>query len=165
MNNIEYAKSSMKYAKSYCNTLDIVAREKKYLLLTKGFPEKIILDFIKMIKKNNLTQFFALKDEKVIGWCDIRPKNIEGFDHIGELGIGLLPEFRHNGIGTTLLKLTIDDVKKNKKIEKIELGVFKSNKNAIKLFKKYGFVKEGERIKSRKIDGVYDNIILMGKEI
>ena len=36
---------------------------------------------------------------------------------------------------------------------------------AIKLFEKYGFIKEGERIKSKQIEGIYDNIILMGKEI
>ena len=128
MNNIGYVKSSKKYAKSYCKTLDIVAREGKYLLLTKGFPENVILDFIKMIEKNNLIHFFAIKDETVIGWCDIRPKNIEGFNHVGELGIGILPGFKHKGIGSALLKLAIEDVKKNKKIEKIELDVFNSNK-------------------------------------
>lgn len=165
LNLIEYVKASEKYAKSYCKTLDKVARERKYLATTKGFSEENILDFVKMIEKNNLSQFYALKDDRVIGWCDIIPKNFEGLNHVGVLGLGILPEFRNQGIGTNLLKLAEKHAKKNNKIEKVELEVFKSNKNAIKLFEKQGFKKEGERIKSRKLDGIYDNIVLMGKQI
>ncbi len=53
----------------------------------------------------------------------------------------------------------------NDYLEKVELEVFESNLPAVRFYKKMGFRVEGRRVKSRKLDGVYDNIILMGKFI
>lgn len=48
----------------------------------------------------------------MIGWCDIIPKNQEGFTHVGNLGIGLLAEYRHKGIGSVLLQKPLNMRKK-----------------------------------------------------
>ena len=44
----------------------------------------------------------------------------------------------------------------------MELEVFESNLPAVRLYMKMGFSVEGRRVKARKLEGVYDNIILMG---
>ena len=48
-------------------------------------------------------------------------------------------------------------------IEKIELQVFASNRPARALYRKFGFRQEGRRVRGRKLDGKYDDVILMGK--
>ncbi len=166
MDSIEYIKALLEYAASYCKAVDEVARERKYLASTRGFPEDSTINFVRNIVNNNLAQYYAVSKGKVIGWCDILPKsNFEGLTHVGTLGMGILSEYRHHGIGTKLIDLTLDHAKKYNRIEKVELEVYKSNINAISFYKKLGFMTEGERTKARKLDGCYDNNVLMGKEI
>jgi hypothetical protein len=64
-----------------------------------------------------------------------------------------------------LLERAIEHAKAINGIEKVELEVFESNENALKFYQKHGFFQEGRRVKSRKLDGQYDNIILMGRFI
>ena len=50
----------------------------------------------------------------------------------------------------------------NTGLERIELEVFASNTVAKKLCEKFGFHEEGRKRKARKLDGVYDDIVLFG---
>jgi len=52
---------------------------------------------------------------------------------------------------------------RRRRIEKIELQVYASNRPARALYRKFGFAQEGRRIRARKLDGKYDDGILMGK--
>ncbi|MCG9876179.1 MAG: GNAT family N-acetyltransferase [Leptospiraceae bacterium] len=162
MNEIKIIHANIKYAKSYCNAVDIVAKELKYLASTTGFPEETTIQFVEMIEKNNLSQYYAISNDIVIGWCDILPKSFEGLNHVGNLGMGIIPKFRKNGIGSLLIEKSLEHARDINKLEKIELELFKSNTSALHFYQKYGFQKEGERIRSRKLNGVYDNMILMG---
>jgi len=57
--DIRFEKASSKYAVSFCSAVDAVARERKYLAGTTGFPEDITREFVRNIEKNNLAQFYA----------------------------------------------------------------------------------------------------------
>jgi RimJ/RimL family protein N-acetyltransferase len=46
-------------------------------------------------------------------------------------------------------------------MERIELDVFASNKAAIALYLKLGFVTEGVKRRARKLDGEYDDNVFM----
>jgi hypothetical protein len=46
MNKMIYLRASEKYVKSYCSTLDTVAKERKYLAATTGFPEERSRSFV-----------------------------------------------------------------------------------------------------------------------
>jgi ribosomal protein S18 acetylase RimI-like enzyme len=162
---ITYIRAASKYAESFGKAMEGVARERKYLASTEGFPVEETKSFVKAIEKNNSAQFYALDGETVIGWCDILPKPFEGLRHVGTLGMGILSEYRRRGIGKKLLELTIEHAKTVNGMEKVELEVFKSNASAVRLYRKMGFKKEGERKRSRKLDGRYDDIVLMGKFI
>ncbi len=155
-------KMSSEYIGSYGRCVDSVARERKYLAAVEGFPPERTKEFVKKILDFDLPQYIAVRGDEVIGWCDILPKEFEGLSHAGRLGMGIKKEYRGRGIGSSLIGKTIEHAKRNG-LEKIELEVFESNKDAIRLYKKYGFFKEGRLKKSRKIDGRYDNVILMGK--
>jgi len=154
--------ATVDYAKSYCKSVDIVARERKYLGSTTGFPEESTVNFVKFIVENNHAQYYAIDKEIVAGWCDIIPKSYEGLTHVGVLGMGVLKEYRNQGLGSQLLEKTLAHAKTNG-LEKVELEVYESNTAAVNLYIKFGFEVEGKRIKSRKLDGCYDNIIQMGK--
>ena len=165
MENIEIKRATIDYAESYCNTVDKVARERKYLASTEGFPLESTIGFVKMIEDNNLAQFYAIKDDQVIGWCDILPKRFEGLRHVGNLGMGILDEYRGCGIGSKLLEYAVQHAQTFNGVEKIELEVFGSNTAAIKLYEKYEFIFEGKRENARKLDGDYDSVVLMGKQL
>lgn len=163
--NIQFVPANIDLAVSYNQTVDSIARERKYLAALTGFPVESSKGFIQMIVQNNFAQYYAVVENQVIGWCDIIPKSFEGLSHVGNLGMGLLPEYRGQGIGAQLFEMTQNHAKVFNHIEKLELEVFESNIHAIKLYEKLGFVFEGRRVKARKLDGVYDNILLMGKFI
>ena len=110
--------------------------------------------------ENNVPQFVALKGDEVIGWCDISPRRGEGFTHCGRLGMGVLKDYRRQGIGTKLMERAIIRAIELG-LERIELEVYSSNTPAINLYEKRGFNHEGAKRRARKLDGVYDDIIVM----
>jgi GNAT superfamily N-acetyltransferase len=50
----------------------------------------------------------ALVEEKIVGWCDVLPIDRPTRAHTGVLGIGVLAEFRGRGIGTALIRKTLE---------------------------------------------------------
>jgi ribosomal protein S18 acetylase RimI-like enzyme len=163
--DIRFERASERYAVSFCSAVDAVARERRYLASTTGFPEDITREFVRNIEKNNLAQFYALDGEMVVGWCDILPRQYEGFRHVGVLGMGVIALHRGKGIGKHLLWSALNHAKIVNGLEKVELEVFKSNTVAISMYESMGFIREGERINARKLDEQYDNVVLMGKRL
>jgi ribosomal protein S18 acetylase RimI-like enzyme len=155
-------KTTTEFAESYCKAVDTVARERKYLGSTTGFPLESTIEFVKFIESQNLSQYFAIENGEVVGWCDILPKSYEGLTHVGVLGMGVMKAYRGKGLGTQFLEKALEHAKMNG-IEKVELDVFETNAGAIALYQKMGFTVEGKRVKGRKLDGQYNNIVLMGK--
>jgi RimJ/RimL family protein N-acetyltransferase len=159
---IEIIYSNSQYIESYNKAVDLVARERKFLATVFGFPMEGSTWFVNHMIQNNYPQYFLLNKNDVIGWCDISPKEIPEFSHVGTLGMGILKEYRGKGYGKQMLLRTIEHAQTVSKLEKIELTVFESNEYAIRLYKNIGFKEEGRRIKARKIDNIYDNEIEMG---
>ena len=154
-------------AHAFWRAVDVVARERKYLIFTEGPPIEKTMAFVDEIFEKGWSQFYGVKDREVIGWCDILRYESEGFSHSGHLGVGVLPEYRGKGIGRRLMETTIADAF-SKGLERIELEVFSSNERAADLYRKLGFVEEGRKRRARFIDGEYaDNIVmgLLAKEI
>jgi ribosomal protein S18 acetylase RimI-like enzyme len=76
--------------------------------------------------------------------------------------MGLLAEARGRRVGSRLLRSAIARCRE-RGIEKIELQVLASNRPARALYRKFGFKQEGRRVRARKLDGKYDDVVLMGK--
>jgi len=140
--------------------LDSVARERKYLGFTQAAPmEETCKSLVEDIERG-VIRLIALDESKVVGWCHIRPDRWEGFTHAGWLGMGVLKEYRGQGIGSALLYQTLAEAK-NRCLERVELSVFASNLPAIHLYEKFKFEIEGRKQRARKLDGSYDDIIVM----
>lgn len=156
---IEY--SSIKLYNSYCEAVTSVCKEEKYLANTTGFSKEQTKSFVEKIISNNYSQFFAIENSQIVGWCDIIPKEQELHKHVGVLGIGLISTYRNKGIGTELMRRTIDHARLHG-IERIELEVYANNLVAQNLYKKFGFVIEGVKRKGKKINDEYEDVIMMG---
>ena len=84
-------------------------------------------------------QFVAIAAGEVVGWCDVTPKSRPIYAHIGVLGMGLLPQFRRQGIGSRLMARALSDARAFG-FSRVELTVYRSNANAIRLYEKAGFI-------------------------
>ena len=76
------------------------------------------------------------------------------------MGMGMLPAYRGAGLGRRLLKDTLDTARAIG-IERVELEVFASNESAIALYRKLGFAVEGIKKNARKLDGRYEDDVIM----
>jgi ribosomal protein S18 acetylase RimI-like enzyme len=158
--NVEIVPILERYIEGYHECLDSVARERRHIGMVQAPPLESFREFIlSLIDKGDL-QFVAMKEDEVVGWCNLSPQRGEGFTHVGILGMGVLKEFRRQGIGIRLMERTISEAKE-RGLERIELEVYASNTPAINLYEKWGFDCEGVKKKARKLDGVYDDIIVM----
>ena len=140
--------------------LDAVSRERKYLGSIEAPPLENTRKWLKNGIEQGEIRMIALDDASVVGWCDIEVPEREGFCHIGRLGMGILKDFRGQGLGRVLLEKTLA-IAKEQNLERIELEVYASNVSAIGLYKTFGFQLEGQKRKARKLDGSYDDIMVM----
>jgi RimJ/RimL family protein N-acetyltransferase len=137
-----------------------IGAEKKYLATIEGFSLEETRAFLKRIVEGNLPQVTAFVENDVVGFCDILPNRAPGFTHVARLGMGVLFGWRRRGIGRRLLMACLD-LAKSAHIEKVELEVFSDNIAAMKLYESFGFSREGVRVRSRKLDGRYQDIVMM----
>lgn len=159
--NIRIVAMAEEHTESFRACLDAVSRERRFLALTQAPPGNAVREFIRSAIARRVPQYVALDGKQVIGWCDIFPNERESFAHVGRLGMGLLPQYRGQGIGRRLAEKTIARAKRIG-LERIELDVYASNKPAIALYKSLGFALEGVKRKGRRLDGIYDDVLVMG---
>ena len=158
--NLKIVPISERYIEGFHDTLDHVAREKRYLAMLKAPPLKETRAFVRNNIKHRNPQFVAVAGGEVVGWCDIARNPRDTMRHCGMLGIGLLPGYRGKGIGVELMKKTIETAW-SRRFTRIELTVREDNLNAIALYKGLGFQLEGVRRNAFRVDGKYANIIAM----
>jgi RimJ/RimL family protein N-acetyltransferase len=146
---------------SFHQALDSVCRERLYLAMLEAPPIESVRVFVNNILAQGASQFVAVEDRRVVGWCDIVPGEANlGTAHIGRLGMGVIKSHRGQGLGRRLAEPTLARAREFG-LEKIELGVFASNSVAIALYLKLGFVEEGRKRRGRKVDELCDDLVLM----
>ncbi len=148
------------YIDSFHRALDLVARERRYLALLEAPPIEEFREFVQNIIRRRYPQFVALSVGEVVGWCDVLPKTWPIYAHTGVLGVALLPALRGQGVGTRLITRALEAARAFG-LSRVELTVRESNRNAIALYEKFGFVTEGVKRNALKIDGQYENQVLM----
>jgi RimJ/RimL family protein N-acetyltransferase len=101
---------------------------------------------------------------EIVGTLDFWNGHRAKVAHTGELGMGVHPDFRNQGIGKGLLETLLRWATIHPILEKVKLGVFASNERAIHLYRKMGFIQEGRRIAEVKTaESSYIDIIEMYK--
>jgi L-amino acid N-acyltransferase YncA len=148
------------HIEGFHRTLDFVARERRYLAFLEGPPLEGTRAFVLDHIKRGLPQFVAISAGEVIGWCDITPRERPVYAHAGVLGMGLLPQFRGQGIGIGLIRRSLAAARAFG-FHRVELTVREDNANAIELYNKVGFETEGVQRHAMQVDGAYENLIFM----
>jgi ribosomal protein S18 acetylase RimI-like enzyme len=112
-------------------------------------------------------QFAASIDGTVVA---VAARDIVGSLHVdatrfgvGELGMVVAQPWRGRGVGSALLAAAIEKAR-DEGLHKLSLEVFPHNDAAIALYRKFGFVEEGRRVKHyRRSSGELWDSILMGR--
>ena len=151
---------SEKHVEGFREALDIVAREKKYLGLLKAPPLSVSRRFVRDNLTRNNPAFVALAGAKVVGWCDVRRIEMDTTLHRGVLGIGVIPEYRGQGIGAALMTRTIAAAWE-RGFTRVELTVRTDNVRAAAMYRRLGFADEGVQRHAFLVDGRYHDLYLM----
>jgi ribosomal protein S18 acetylase RimI-like enzyme len=141
--------------------VNAVARERKYLAFLEPFPIEQMTAFVACNIEHGNPHFVAEDAGRIVGWCDVRREAAHSYAHVGHLGMGLLPEYRGRGLGERLIRAALD-ASPGARFERVELSVYATNARARALYEKVGFVLERTRVRGRKVDGVYDDVHIMG---
>jgi len=159
MGIIEIVPITQDHIESFHKTLDIVARERRYLAFREAPPLESTRAFILDMIEHGYPQLVVLSVGEVVGWCDVTLKPRPIYAHSGVLGMGLLPQFRRQGLGKRLIKQSLA-AGRAFGMRRVELTVRENNKGAIALYKQVGFEIEGEQRNAVLVDGAYENLIL-----
>ncbi|MDQ8730382.1 GNAT family N-acetyltransferase [Bradyrhizobium sp. LHD-71] len=161
---VEIVRIGTDHIEGFHRALDIVARERRYLAFLEAPPIERVRAFVLGNIEHGYPQYVILSaDGDVSGWCDILPMTSgPTHRHRGVLGMGLLPQFRGQGIGATLLQAALCAAR-DFGLHRVELTVRQGNERAIALYRSAGFEREGEQKDAIRIDGVYENLIGMAK--
>jgi ribosomal protein S18 acetylase RimI-like enzyme len=140
--------------------LDSVARERKYLVQIEAQPLESVRAFVIKNIKADLPHFVATEGNLVLGWCDIIPGWAHAIQHRGTVGMGVLSQNRFRGIGSRLLGACLEKAKQSG-ISRVELEVRADNTRAIRLYERFGFIREANLKHALRIDDQYHDAIQM----
>lgn len=99
---------------------------------------------------------------RVIGFVTLTGGVLRRMRHTAKLEIMVHPSARGLGAGTSLMGTAVDWAVANPVLTKIGLAVFADNERAIALYRTFGFVDEGRRVREyRMTDGTYRDDLLM----
>ena len=146
-----------------------ISRESDFLSFGENEIEITVEKELESIRSANKTDntivIIALVDGEIAGFiCFIGGKKARK-RHAGEIGIAVRKKYWGSGIGANLLETLIDWAKSTNIIKKIDLLTRFDNENAIKLYEKYGFKKEGIITRDLCIKGRFYDAYCMGLQI
>ncbi len=163
MSDVIIGRLSEKDIASYHTAYDIVAKEGLYMAALQA-PS--LIEFSKRVREHTALGYphvVARDAGNVVGWCEITPGDAATCrDHVGSVSMGLLPDYRGQGLGGELMAEAIMDAIETG-ITRIQLLVRASNTAAVALYEKMGFSIEGTQKFAIKYNGVYDDLHLMAQ--
>jgi len=142
--------------------LDGVARERRYLAFLEAPPLARMRRFVLDGLSCGIAQYVAVDGERVVGWCDVVPKSHETLRHSGTLGMGVAASHRGIGVGTALLRATLEGAFA-RGLTRVELVVRADNEHAIELYRRHGFELEGRLRRYIVVDGVACEALQMAR--
>jgi ribosomal protein S18 acetylase RimI-like enzyme len=104
------------------------------------------------------SSFVAVAGDEIIGLVTV---DATGFGY-GELGMLVARDRRGRGVGSALVSTAIAWARE-RGLHKLSLSVFAHNEPAIALYRKFGFLEEGRRVKHfRRANGEFYDSLEMG---
>jgi putative acetyltransferase len=107
-----------------------VADERRYLRAVRKHPDAAV--------------FVAENERGIVGRLSVARDPHPASRHVADLGLMVAADARRQGVGWALLEQAVEWARAGG-VTKLELHVFPHNEPAIRLYEKFGFVKEGYR--------------------
>lgn len=111
----------------------------------------------------NFHSLVAEVDGAIVGQIGLQVFTRPRRKHAANIGMGVSEAYRGKGIGSKLLQAALDLADNWLAVTRVELEVYTDNLNAIKLYKKHGFIKEGTAQKYAFRNGEYVDVYLMAR--
>jgi len=108
--------------------------------------------------------FVATVNDEVIGWVHLRHMDLEKLSHTAQMTVGVLNEYRGDGVGSHLLERGLEWAGKQG-FEKIENALPATNERAIEFLEDRGFETEAVREDHYKLDGEYVDEVMMATHL
>ena len=142
--------------------LDGVARERRWLaFLEAPSPARVRRFVLDSLRAGN-PQFVAVDGDRVVGWCDVTRRSHETLRHSGSLGMGVAASHRGIGVGTALLRETVEAACA-RGLKRVDLLVREDNVAAIALYRHHGFETEGRLRRYLVVDGTAYDALQMAR--
>lgn len=141
-----------------------IEREASHLAVSNGERKESIAYVLLriLINRNRMYTFIAEKNGEFVGFITILFPKFKKLRRNAYFTVSVKKSARGQGIGTKLIKAG-EDFAREKKARRLELDVFAKNQNAVHLYEKLGFEKEGCRRGAVDDGDSFDDVILMGK--
>ena len=160
--DIRIVPTGEEHVAGYHRCLDVIARERRWFGIVEAPPLEAAAAAVREVLEAGGVHVVAVHaTDGVVGWCDVKRFPREGFRHGGWLATGILEAWRGIGLGRRLMAAALDAARA-RGFERLELDVYATNTRAIALYERMGFVREGVKRRARKLDGAYDDDVLMG---
>lgn len=130
------------------------------------FPsEEIQREWIEKYTSGGGYCLVMLSGERIVGCAELTRGRGNHRHHCASLGISLLKEARGQGYGTQLIERLHHWARDQPELERIQLEVFHTNPDAIRLYERLGYVHEGRRVGAIKRFGESIDMIQMSMGI
>ncbi|MFC7213171.1 GNAT family N-acetyltransferase [Saliphagus sp. GCM10025334] len=142
-----------------------VAEERTYIVAESVADE---VDHQNALLRHNEIEsrmfFVATVGDEVVGWVHLHAPELEKLSHTAELTVGVIEEYRGNGIGSHLLSRGLEWAGANA-YEKVYNSVPSSNEDAIAFLERHGWEVEAIREDHYKLEGEYVDEVMMALEL
>lgn len=110
----------------------------------------------RMLSEPNKMIFVAETENKLVGFLAVIGGDVKRNRHSANVVLGVLEDYQGQGIATKLFNKAFEWAKEVG-ISRLGLTVMKGNDKAFNLYRKMGFVLEGERVQSLRVNGEFVN--------
>jgi RimJ/RimL family protein N-acetyltransferase len=147
--------------------LGALAAERLPTLTLRDVPptlEKVTASLLELTASPNSVHLLATQGDDLIGGLDFSGYRKPQLAHGGELGMSVAKSYRNQGIGSALLRALFAWAPE-RGVSRLELGVFSNNPDAIRLYERQGFEREGVRRNALRLGSGFIDIIAMAKQL
>lgn len=135
-------------------------------IFTYRGQERILKDRIKHIRKGTIIYLVCEQEGKIIGFVEVLRSPYDIYGHTAELSIRVMRVYQGLGIGTELMRLALEESRKNTDLVLIELRTAGFNEKAMNLYRKMGFKKAGvipKGTRHKRSHKLYDRVMMYKK--
>lgn len=161
---IEYRQGTLNDLEALHSYMVQLRREAPKTLYSRAIPALSDTEsFLKYhVGTSGAVAILAFQGRAIVGMIDLRRGDHPQTKHTGSFGMSVGSQHRGQGIGRKLIN-ELEIWCKLNGISRLELEVFSNNADAVHLYESCGFQHEGKRIGAVKIEGKYEDILLMAK--